>query len=324
MLGAINEFLPDLRRYLRAKARRLGLPVLAWYDLYSPVAAHSQPWPFETATRFIPEQFSSHWPRLGSLAVRAFRDGWIDAEPRAGKLDISACGRLSADASPILVNYRPVFFEVTTLAQELGHAYHNLAFAHRSFVEQQPPPTLSETASTMCEVIIKEAGLAQARPEEQLAILEAWLQSVLRASAEGTNWFLFEKDLFDRRKERALSVEEINALRVEKQRLVYGEGLDAEALHPFTWAAWPHLSGQPFYNFQYAFGALFALGLYAQYKAQPTGFWARYDALLASTGMADAAELAGRFGFELHAPEFWRSSLVMIRTDIDRFVGLVG
>ena len=73
----------------------------------------------------------------------------------------------------------------------------------------------------------------------------------------------------------------------------------------------------------YMFGLLFGLGLYARYQSDPEGFRARYDDLLATTGMADAATLAAQFGFDIRASAFWRSSLDVVRGSIDRFESLV-
>ena len=74
-----------------------------------------------------------------------------------------------------------------------------------------------------------------------------------------------------------------------------------------------------FYNFPYMFGLLFGLGLFAQYRAQPDEFKKGYDDLLSSTGMADAASLAARFGFDIRQPDFWRASLRTIEHEIDLF-----
>jgi oligoendopeptidase F len=63
--------------------------------------------------------------------------------------------------------------------------------------------------------------------------------------------------------------------------------------------------------------------LYARYLKDPEQFKVDYDDLLSSTGLGDAAELAGRFGIDLHQIDFWRGSLDVIRRDIDRFVALV-
>jgi oligoendopeptidase F len=87
------------------------------------------------------------------------------------------------------------------------------------------------------------------------------------------------------------------------------------------WAMKPHYysTGRSFYNFPYMFGLLFGLGLYSRYQADPEEFKASYDGLLSSTGLADAATLAGRFGIETRTPDFWRSSFEVIRRQVDRF-----
>ncbi len=87
------------------------------------------------------------------------------------------------------------------------------------------------------------------------------------------------------------------------------------------WAVKQHYYnvGRSYYNYPYMFGQLFGLGLYARYQQDPERFKQGYDDLLASTGMADAATLAARFGIDLRTEEFWQSSLDIIRHDIDLF-----
>ena len=77
-----------------------------------------------------------------------------------------------------------------------------------------------------------------------------------------------------------------------------------------------------YYNFPYAFGMLFGLGLLAARDADPEGFFARFDEMLADSGMCEAAELAGRFGIDLRDPAFWRTSLDLFRADVDRYEAL--
>ena len=87
---------------------------------------------------------------------------------------------------------------------------------------------------------------------------------------------------------------------LDAQRETYGDGLDAAHLHPYMWAVKPPLlRHRRFYNWPYTFGLLFGLGLYARYRDDPDGFRAGYDDLLSSTGLADAAELAARFGIDI-------------------------
>jgi oligoendopeptidase F len=140
-----------------------------------------------------------------------------------------------------------------------------------------------------------------------------------------TSRFLFEQNVFARRRQRELSPEEFCHLMLEAQRQTYGDGLDPHALHPYMWAVKPHYydTNSSFYNFPYMFGLLFGLGLYARYQEDPEGFKAGYDDLLSSTGLGEAADLAARFGINVRTPDFWRSSLDVIRADIDRFESLV-
>ena len=326
LMLAAHEAFPDFRRYLRAKARALGVAELAWYDLFAPVGASHKVWEYDDATRFILEQFGSYSPRLRDYAARAFTEYWVDAEPRDGKRDGAFCMGVRRDESRILMNYKPSFQSVSTLAHELGHGYHNLNLAPRTPLQRATPMTLAETASTFCETIVFQAALREADREEQIALLEETLQGAAQVVVDITSRFIFEQAVFDGRQRRELSVDELNTLMLDAQRQTYGDGLDQSRLHPYMWAVKGHYysTGRSFYNYPYMFGLLFGLGLYARYQADPTAFKASYDDLLSSTGLADAATLAARFGIDIRTPDFWRASLDLIRRDIDRFEQLVG
>ncbi len=325
MFTAARESFPDFRRYLHAKAKALGLPRLAWYDLFAPVGESTAVWSFDAASDFIVKQFATYSPRLSDYAARAFREHWIDAEPRPGKQDGAFCMSLRADELRILANFKPAYGGMSTLAHELGHGYHNLNLADRTPLQKMTPMTLAETASIFCETIVRHAALAEADPAEQLAILEASLQDSCQVVVDISSRFQFEEAVFSGRRRRDLAVDELNALMLDSQRQTYGDGVVPDALHPYMWAVKSHYySTRSFYNYPYMFGLLFGLGLYARYQQDAGAFRAGYDSLLASTGLADAATLAARFGIDVRTPDFWRASLGVIRQDIDRFIGLVG
>src|SRR5918998_1927402 len=126
MVEEARAAFPEFRRYLRLKARLLGITDLAWYDLFAPVGDAGRTWMWPEATAFIEDQFGAYSDRLRGLARRAFADNWIDAGPRPGKVGGAYCMWLLGDESRILANYSPGYDGVTTLAHELGHAYHNL------------------------------------------------------------------------------------------------------------------------------------------------------------------------------------------------------
>ncbi|MCW5851434.1 MAG: M3 family oligoendopeptidase [Anaerolineae bacterium] len=325
MMGAARDAFPHFRRYLRAKARLLGASQLPWYDLFAPVGVSQQVWEYSDATQFIAEQFGTYSPRLRDFARQAFAENWVDAEPRDGKRDGAFCMGVTPGVSRIFMNYKPAFNSVSTLAHELGHAYHNLNLAQRPPLQRSSPMVLAETASTFCETIVFQAVLSQASPQESLALLDSSLQDATQVVVDITSRFLFEQGVFERRAQRELSIEEFNALMLDTQRQTYGDGLDPNVLHPYMWAVKGHYysSARSFYNYPYMFGLLFGLGLYALYQQDADAFRASYDELLASTGMADAATLAQRFGIDIRSQAFWQGSLDIVRHDIDRFEALV-
>ena len=239
MFTAARESFPVFRRYLHAKARALGLPTLAWYDLLAPVGASGRTWSFKASEQFIVSQFGSYSQRLSDYAARAFHERWIDAEPRPGKRDGAFCMPLRADESRVFANFKPTYDGMSTLAHELGHGYHNMNLAARTMLQRNTPMTLAETASIFCETIVREAALKNANAEERIEILEASLVGSCQVVVDITSRFLFEQGVFETRRTRELSVDEMNAMMLQAQRDTYGDGLDANQLHPYMWAMNP-------------------------------------------------------------------------------------
>lgn len=326
MMSAARDAFPDFRRYFAAKAKALGLDTLAWYDIVAPIGGDEREWEWGDAVAFVNAQFGTFSDRMRGLSERAFDERWIDAEPRPGKVGGAFCMGVRPGESRILANFTPSFDEVTTLAHELGHAYHNLCEEDRTMLQAMSTPmTLAETASTFCETILRKAALKTVTPAEQLTIIAGALSGAAAVTVDITSRFLFERSVFERRRQRELSADEFNQLMLDAQKQTYGDAIEESTLHPYMWAVKPHYysMGYAFYNYPYMFGLLFGLGLYKQYEQDPDAFRASYDDLLSSTGMADAAELAGRFGIDIQSKAFWQGSLDVIREDIDRFVELV-
>ncbi|MBA3415382.1 MAG: oligoendopeptidase F, partial [Chloroflexia bacterium] len=237
LIGAAREAFPDLRRYLRRKAAGLGRDRLPWYDLFAPVGDPGRSWEWGETVSFLEEQFGAYSDRLRDLMARAAGERWIDAGPRPGKTGGAFCMHLRGDESRILHNFTPSYDGVTTLAHELGHAYHNLNEAGLTPLQRQTPMTLAETASTFCETIVKEAVLVGANRAEQLFIVEQSLQGATQIVVDIVSRFDFERSIFARRQERELSVAEFCALMLEAQRGTYGDGMADDLRHRYMWAA---------------------------------------------------------------------------------------
>jgi len=328
MQAAVVASLPDWHRYLRAKAHLLGSAGarggLPWWDLFAPVGDPSVAeisWVEASGT--VAASFAAYSPALAGLARRAFDEGWIDAEAREGKRGGAFCMTTTGGESRVLLNFGNTFDSVSTLAHELGHAYHNTTLAPRTPLQRATPMALAETASIFCETLLTQSVLAStAEPARQLAILDYDLQGACQVVVDIHSRFLFETEVFDRRRHRTIAAKELCELMLEAQRRAYGDGLDGDHLHPYMWAVKPHYYSTHFYNWPYTFGLLFGLGLYAAYQADPDRFRAGYDDLLSCTGLADAAGLAARFDIDVSGEEFWTSSLAVLARRIDQFEGL--
>lgn len=323
MLGAMQDSFPMFRGYLKAKARRLGKEALPWYDLMAPMGKSDRRFAFREAQDFILAQFGAFSGRLAGLARRAFEQHWIDAEPRNGKRGGAFCISVPlVDESRVLCNFDGSLDQVSTVAHELGHAFHNECKVGKTMLQGTTPMTLAETASIFCETIVTDAALAASTSaDEELAILETFLVGATQVIVDITSRFLFEKEVFERREKSELAADDFSDIMLRCQKATYGDGLDGRHLHPYMWAWKPHYydARLSFYNFPYAFGLLFGTGLYAIYQERGKSFVPEYEALLASTGLGNAADLAARFGIDIRKPDFWRASLHVIEERVRRY-----
>jgi oligoendopeptidase F len=320
MTEAVVASLPDFRRYLRAKARLLGHDEsgLPWWDLFAPVGrAADTSW--TGATDRVHDAFAGFSPDLAGLATRAIEQHWVDAEIRDGKRGGAYCVGVDGDVSRVMMNFDGSYNSVSTLAHELGHAFHNVALANRTPLQRRLPMALAETASIFCETLLFERAAGRATDAvERLALLDTHLVGATQTVVDIHSRFLFETELCERRRRTSLSVADLNGAMLDAQEAAYGDGLHPEHRHPYMWAVKPHYF-TPFYNWPYTFGLLFGIGLYARYLDDPDGFRAGYDDLLSMVGMADAGTLAGRFGFDVRDGTFWAESLAVLGRHIDDY-----
>ena len=325
MMGAMKDSFPMFRKYLKAKAVRFGVKKLQWWNIFAPTGESKMVFTYDQAKKFVLTHFGSFAPELQAFAQRAFDNNWIDAEQRDGKRGGAFCMDVPGPGeSRILTNFDGSLDSVSTLAHELGHGFHNdcAVKAHKTELQKNTPMTLAETASIMCETIVTSAALNEAKTEaEELAILETQLVGDTGVIVDIYSRFLFEKEVFERRAKSELSADELCEIMLDAQKATYGDGLDEKYLQQWMWTWKPHYyyAGLSFYNYPYAFGLLFGTGLYAIYQKRGSAFVKDYMNLLSSTGEANAADLAARFGIDIRKKAFWQDSLKVIEARIERY-----
>ena len=326
MLGAMDEYLPKFWQYLKAKAKALGhANGLPWYDLFAPMGNASTKFSTQEAKDLLVNLFSTFDQELADMVARAFDEAWIDFFPRDGKAGGAFCAGVEClNQSRILTNFDGMFGDVVTLAHELGHAFHNQCIQdHRPLNKDYSMP-VAETASTFNECVVMAAAIKNAASDdEKLALIESQLQDATQIICDIYSRFRFEAMVFANREENFMNADDLCAFMTEAQKQSYGDGLDHSCMHPYMWVCKGHYYGPTFYNFPYAFGGLFARGLYAQYLEGGECFVPKYKKLLHTTPIATVEDTAKVADIDLTDKNFWRAALQTIADQIDLFCQLV-
>ena len=320
MLGAMDEYLPKFWQYLKAKAKALGHENgLPWYDLFAPMGNSSTIFSTEEAKDYLVKQFATFDEELTQMVVTAFDDAWIDFYPRDGKRGGAFCSSIhKIGESRILTNYDGMFTDVVTLAHELGHAFHNQCIREHLPLNRGYSMPVAETASTFNECVVMNAAIkTAANKDEKIALIESQLQDATQIICDIYSRYRFETMVFDNRESKFMNAETLADYMITAQKQSYGDGLDHSCLHPYMWICKSHYYGPTFYNFPYAFGGLFARGLYAQYEREGAAFVPKYKKLLYTTPIATAEDVAKVAGIDLTDKNFWRSALQTIADQID-------
>lgn len=369
LIAAIEESLPQWRKYLKAKAEYLKNhnatastncgkeKGLAFYDLFAPLdgnttndgntntAGHtetgcitanpsatnnraaseesllSKNWTFEEARDYIVKEFTSFSPVMGDFAKNAFDKNWIDARVHPGKVGGAYCQDFYVQKeSRVLSNFTGAFSDIITLTHELGHAFHFFCIKDKDYRNANYPMTLAETASTFAETIVKQDILKTASKEDRIKILELDLQDTCQVLVDILCRFYFERSVFEERQNGELTSEDFCRLMADAQERSYGDGLSAER-HEYMWAVKSHYYSVDldFYNFPYAFGQLFAAGLYSRYKKEGKAFVDIYCNLLSDTGSMSCEDLCFKAGFDITKKDFWKSGIDFYINEIEQF-----
>jgi oligoendopeptidase F len=327
MWAAVGRGIEPLKRYLEIKAKLLGKVKLSWHDVNAPIATSQTKIPYNEAAELITEAFQQFSPNMAKLAQTAFTERWIEAEDRSGKRPGGFCTSFPRSRqSRIFMTYSGTPSNVSTLAHELGHAYHGELVEDLPPLSQEYAMGVAETASTFAEALVSDALLRRAvTKEEKLALLDDRLQRAVAFCMNIRARFLFETRFYERRSSGMLGADELNELMTEAQKEAFGDALGA--WHPHFWASKLHfyLTDVPFYNFPYTFGYLFSTGLVAVAEREGASFSERYDQLLRDTGIMTVEDLASHhLGVALNTPQFWEDAVGRVVADVELFAELCG
>ena len=328
LLEAMTEYMPQFWRYLRLKAEKLGYADgLPWYELFAPLGKSTKRYTTEEARDYLTTVFSSFSPDMAEMMKRAFAEDWIDFYPRNGKVGGAFCEALNSKKEfRVLTNFSGSFSDLVTLAHELGHGYHDFMVHDNEPLNMEYSMPVAETASTFNENVITGYAIDHTGDEEEkLALIESQLSDTAQIMCDIYSRFLFESEVVERRRDSFLFADELNEIMLDAQKKAYGNGLDENCLHPYMWVCKSHYYSADlgFYNYPYAFGGLFARGLFAKYKKEGSAFVENYKKMLKNTPVMSVEDVAKICGIDLTDKEFWMMSLHSYDAEIDEFEQLI-
>lgn len=316
-----------LTPYIEAKKKLLGLDSFRWYDEFASVGEVHRKWTYDEAVDFIVTNCRSFSDHLADYCKLAVEKRWIEAEDRPGKAGGAFCTTFGIHRqSRIFMTYSGTYDNLSTLAHELGHAYHSYVLRDKAWLAGMYPMGLAETASIFNELLTTDSALASAQSrDERLMLLDQLLMQSYVFFTDVHCRYLFDRAFYAEREKRILDASALSEMMVDSQRKAYQGLLSEDGYHPLFWASKMHffITDVPFYNFPYVFGFLFAGGVYNAAREEGKSFADKYRALLADTGSMTTEEVAKKhLGVDLTKEEFWAASVNRSLSKVDEFVKL--
>lgn len=324
LLEGMAEASAVLRTYLAARHRRLasdGVSGMAGYDLTAPLASRPVI-SFQRALDVVLDAAHAFAPDLARFITSIAERGHIDAYPRCAKQS----GSLSAPVEGL--RWHAIFLQfdgslnaVLNLAHELGHAWHHEHTFDLPLLVRDSPTPVCETAATFLESLVGDHLLKNAEPHERLDILDAMLAAATRNIVDIYGRFLFENRLFEARRKRSLSGEELSEMMRSAFFEAYGDVIDPDTFNHLQWMTKPHyyIPNYHYYNFPYAFGCLAAEHLSASALLEGTAFVSRYRHFLERSCEGSTREIMSRIGLDIEQAAWWKMAVNRLQRYVTLF-----
>lgn len=324
MFNAIKNHVSIIQRGIVHKAKFLGYRnALPFSDLYTPLGKLEKSYTFDEVRSIILDNLKNFGDRLYSVAEKAFTENWIDSEPRENKRTGGFCSNIhSVKESRILFNFTGKYDNILQLSHEIGHAYHHDCLDTQSSINSNCPLPIMEAAAIFSENFLQRRILDLCSHEEKLSILNGLLIRDARLISDIYAYFIFETKVFEIRKERLLSYNELCDILRDAFSEAYGESIEKETIDKYMWMTIPQLfySNRPYYMVSYAFGILFTKGLYAQYIKDKDKFVRNFEHFLTISGKSSVEDAAAQMNIDITSEKFWMNSLKIVKDEINIFI----
>ena len=322
MLDAVTEHYAKIcHRYYKLKAKILGKKKLQYWDRGSKVkltSGEEKKYTYDEALQIVFNVYKNFSEHFYEILKELTTSSHVDVFPKEGKVSGAFAWSMPHEQPYVLLNFYGSVRDIATIAHEFGHAIHMTLSLKNKYLVSNPALNISETASTFGEKLTNEYLLKSEKdPKKKIELICARLDDVMATIFRQTAFLKFERNIHDIRKEKELSVAELNKEWRKTLEEYLGDGVELDSCVDNYWGYITHFTNSPFYVYSYSFGALFVEGLYAEYKKTGKDFVKKYEEALASGGTKTYAEIAQMFGIDANSKAFWESALKSIESEID-------
>jgi oligoendopeptidase F len=316
LMNTIKKNVGLYQRYLRLKAKLMGLGKLASYDVIAPLPnASKMEYKSNEARNEIEEAYRGFDREIGLWIAEMYDKRHIDGKVRKGKTAGAFCASWQDGKSAyVLQSFNNKMGDVYTQAHELGHAIH----AYLGARAQTPSnfgtgSCMAETGSIFGELLLTERLLSEAKTkEEKQAILARILDEFGIAAFKVSARVFFEQSMYDAIEGgKYLDGETVAKLWIAARDQIYGDAVEWLEVTKYDWTKTPHyyFANYRFYNYPYVYAQLFVFALYQLYKEQGQSFMPKLKRLLATRGSKSPRELAAELGFNIAEETFWQKGM---------------
>ena len=322
LIEKVHNNLDIMEEYMRVRKNILGILDVHMYDVYAPLVKNiSRNYTFEEAKDPVLKALEP----LGEVYINdlkgLFDSNCIDVYNNLNKRS-GAYSWGCYDTLPyVLLNFEGKFYDVSTIAHELGHSMHSLySTKYQDYHDHGYPIFLAEIASTVNEILLnKYCSLHAESKEEKAYYLNNLLENFRTTLVRQTMFAEFELMIHDLEANGEVLTDELlcnTYLKLNKK--YFTDEAISDDLIKFEWARIPHFYTS-FYVYKYATGISVASRIVSDILSGKDGALDNYMKFLASGGSDYPLEILKKVEIDIENDDTIDKALDMFRETLKEF-----
>lgn len=309
-------------RFHKIKAKLLKQKYLNYSDRNAHIGNIKASYSFNDSVTFLKKTFGALNTKYADVLDSYVKNGQIDVYPKKGKTGGAFCSGSYSNPTFVLLNHVDDFHSMTTIAHEMGHAFHGELSHKQGPIYSSYSYALAETASTLFESIAFDAVFETLSKRDKIILLHDKINSTISTISRQIACFNFELELHNTiRTKGFVSKEEIAELHNKHMGAYLGPAFKMIPDDGYMFVSWGHIR-RFFYVYSYAYGLIVSQALLRKYR-QDKSFWKKIEQFLSAGGKDYPENILKEIGIDVASPDFFREGLKVIEEDIDTLESLL-